>query len=165
MSLRAEQLIGWNPAVVEQHVARVAGAHAELVFLLAGREARRPFFHDERRNAFGAGRAIGDGDDDEDIPDAAVRGEGLRAVQHPASARARRRRPHRRGVAARGRLGQAPRADLLAAGERHEVCVLLLLGAEQEDVSRAESVVRGDRERDARIDARELFDTDAVVDR
>ena len=35
LSFLAEQLIERNAAVVEQHFARVAGAHAELVFLLA----------------------------------------------------------------------------------------------------------------------------------
>ena len=70
------------------------------------------------------------------------------STQHVAVAR--RRRAHAGGVAARGRFGQSPRADLLAARERHQVRLLLRFGAEQEDVRRAEAVVRRDRQRDAR---------------
>ncbi len=73
-------------------------------------------------------------------------------------------RPHRRRVAARAGLGQAPRGQLLALRERHQVLLLLLFGAEHRDVRGTEPVVRGHRQRHARIDARELFDADAVVD-
>ena len=57
----------------------------------------------------------------------------------------------------------APIFSPRASGTRN--LLLLRLGAEQEDVRRAQAVVRRDRQRDARIDARELLDADAVVDR
>ena len=40
LPLGAQQLIGRDPAVLEQHFARVARAHAQLVFLLAGASDR-----------------------------------------------------------------------------------------------------------------------------
>ena len=49
--------------------------------------------------------------------------------------------------------------------ERHEVRALLFVGSEHRDVRGAQPVVRGDGQRDRRIDARELLDADAVVDR
>ena len=126
----AEQLIGRHPAVVEEHLAGLAGAHAELVFLLARRHARRAVLDDERRDALRPGGAIGDRHDDHDVADAAVRRERLRAVQHPAVADrappscACRRRRCRRSIRS------APGADLLAARQRHEIRLLLRLGAE-----------------------------------
>ena len=105
-----------------------------------------------------------DGHHDEDVADAAVRRERLRSVQHPAAVDFRGRRPHRRGIAAGGRLGQPPRADLLAARQRHEIALLLLFGARQRDVGGAQPVVGRHRQRDRRIDAGQLFDADAVVD-
>src|SRR4030095_6188211 len=64
-----------------------------------------------------------------------------------------------------GRLGQPPGANLLAARQRHEELLLLLLVAEEGNVRRAKAVMRRDRKRDRRVDARELLDADAVVDR
>src|SRR4029079_2542917 len=75
------------------------------------------------------------------------------------------RRARAGGVAARARLGEPPGAELLAAGKPGQPALLLDFSAEHPDVGGAEAVVRGDREGDGRIDARELFDADAVVDR
>jgi hypothetical protein len=47
----AEQLAGGHAAVLEDDLARLAGAHPELVFLLAGAEARRAVLDDEGRDA------------------------------------------------------------------------------------------------------------------
>ena len=115
----------------------------------------------DRRMVRAAGR---DGHDDEHVADAAVRRERLRSIQHPAAIRLHRRRPHGRGVAAGGRLRQAPRADLLAARQRHEILLFLLLGAEERDVGGAQPVVGGHRQGDGGIDTGQLFDADAVVD-
>ena len=58
---------------------------------------------------------------------------------------------------------QAPSFSPRASGARN--CALLRVRPEQEDVRGAEAVVRRDRQRDGRVDARELLDADAVVDR
>src|SRR5262245_35792448 len=51
-------------AILEDNFARIAGTHAELVFLAPRTHAGRPAFHDEGGNAFGAARAIGYGHDE-----------------------------------------------------------------------------------------------------
>ena len=104
----------------KMHLGRLAGAHAELVFLLAGDEARRAALDDERRDALVALARVGDGHHDHRVARRAVRDEGLAAVQHPAVAVAHGGRAHRRRVAARARLGQPPGRQLLAARERRE---------------------------------------------
>ena len=108
--------------------------------------------------------SIRHGHRDHDVTDAAVRRERLRSVQDPAGVRPHGAGPHAGRIASGGRFGQAPRADLLAAGQRHEKCPFLLLGAEHQDVRGAQTVVRRDRERQPRIHARQLFDANAVID-
>ena len=87
---------------------------------------------------------------DHDLTDAAVRRELLRSVQHPAGAGACGAGAHAGRIGSGGRLGQPPRADLLAARQRHEKRPLLLLGAEHQDVRGAQAVVRRDRQRQRR---------------
>ena len=135
-----------------------------LSSFLARRHPRRALLEDERGDAFGAGGAVGDRHHHADLADATVRRERLRPVQHPVRSGSGRRRAQPSGIAPGARFGQRPRADLLAARQRHEVRLLLRLAAEHRDVGRAQPVVRGHRQRHARIDARELFDTQAVVD-
>ena len=60
------------------------------------------------------------------------------------------------------RLGQPERGEPCAGGEVGEPLRALLLGAEVVDRERAERVVRGDRDRDRRVDARQLLDRDRV---
>ena len=96
------------------HLGGLARAHAELVFLLAGEQARRAALDDERGNAFAALGLVGHRHDDQRVGGGAVRDERLRAVQHPAVAVPDRGRAHRGGVAARAGLGQPPRRELLA---------------------------------------------------
>ncbi len=60
----ADQLGARDAAVLKDHFGRFAGAHAELVFLLAGEKAWRAALDDERRDAFVALALVGDGHDD-----------------------------------------------------------------------------------------------------
>src|SRR4051812_5531666 len=143
LAFLTEQLVARDAAVFEQHLAGVARPHAELVFFLAGGHAGRAAIDDERGNALAAARAIGHGHDHHRVADAAMRGERLRPVQHPARLHARRRRPHAGRVAAGRRLGQAPGADLFTARERNEEFLLLCVAAEQKDVGGAQAVMRG----------------------
>ena len=113
--------------------------------------------------AFGA---IGDGDDDHDAADAAVRDERLDAVDDPAVALTHGRRPHAGGVAAGAGFGQPPRARARRrCTSRGRYCCFCASLPNMRDVRGAQTVVRGDRERDRRTDARQLLDADAVVDR
>ena len=86
-------------------------------------------------------------------------------LMHPAVALTRGRRPHAGGIAAGAGFGEPPGAPHLTADEPREELLLLLVGTEQRDVGGAQAVVRGDRERDRRTDARQFLDADAVVDR
>ena len=98
-----------------------------------------------------------DGRDDE-VRAHAVGDVGLLAVDHPAAVDALGARAQRRDVRAGARLGDAERADQLAADRRHEVALLLLVGAELPDRRRGDVDVRADaRRRAARADARELL--------
>ena len=69
------------------------------------------------------------------------------------------------GVGSGSRLGQAEGGQLLPGGEVGEPVPLLVLGAEEEDRHRPERAVRRDRDRDRRIDSRQLLDRDRVRDR
>ena len=124
LPLLAQQVVGGHAAVVEDDLARVAGAHARAC--LPCGPAIMPGVPRSMMNAempFGAAAAVGDGHRDHHVPDAAVRDEGLRAVQHPAVAVAHGGGPRGGRVAAGARFGQPPRADLLAPRERHEVAL------------------------------------------
>ena len=73
-------------------------------------------------------------------------------------------RARRAGVGARVRLGQPERREPLARGELRQPLALLLLVAEQVDRHRPERRVRGDGDRDRRVDPRQLLDGDRVRD-
>ena len=108
--------------------------------------------------------AIGGGHDDQHVGASAVRDEGLGAVEHPV-----RRRRGRPSCACRRRrcrrwARSAPMRPASRRGQRRQPARLLRVGAEHEDVRGAQAVVRGHRQRDRRIDARELFEAEAVVD-
>ena len=81
----------------------------------------------------------------------------------PPSSLGRRARCTR--VRAGVRLGQPERGERLAGREVGEPLTPLCLGAEVVDRERAERVVRGDGDRDRRVDARQLLDRDRVGER
>ena len=63
----AEHVRARHAAVLEQQLAGAARADAELVFLLADREARRAALDEERGDAAIAGRRIDRREDDEEV--------------------------------------------------------------------------------------------------
>ena len=80
----------------------------------------------------------------------------------PSSVGGRARRTRvRSGV----RLGQPERGERPARREVGQPLTPLLLGAEVVDRERAERVMRGDGDRDRRVDARQLLDRDRVRER
>ena len=147
LAFLADERLRRHAAILEDHFARVARAHPELVLLLAGLQPRRAALDDERRDAAPALRAIGDGDDDERPRDLAVRDELLGAVDDPLAARPLRGRTHRRGVRARPGLRQTPAAEGLAARQRQDVLPALRLVAEHRQMGQREAVVRRHRQR------------------
>ena len=86
------------------------------------------------------------------------------SITHSPSSSARGR-ARRAGVRAGARLGQPERRELAAGGEVGQPRALLLLVAEQVDRQRPERVVGGDRDRDRRVDPRQLLDRDRVRER
>ncbi len=161
----ADQVRGGNAAVLERQLGGVGGAHAELVLLAPGAEALRAALDHDRGDALLAGGAIGHRQHHRGVGDAAVRDEVLGAVQHEVVAVPHGGRAHPAGVGPRARLGEPPAAHLLAAGERRQPALLLLRAAEEMDVRRAQAVVRGERQRDPGVDARELLHHDRPVER
>ena len=82
--LLAEQLRRRHTAVLEDHLARVARAHPELVLLAPGGHAGRAMLDDERGEPAVPFRRVRDGHHDHHAADATVGDERLRAVDDPA---------------------------------------------------------------------------------
>ena len=87
----AEHVRSRHAAVLEDQLARAARTDAELVFLLADREAGRVALDQERRDALVAGAGIDVGEDDEEVGLVAVGDPELAAVEDVVVAVVRRR--------------------------------------------------------------------------
>ncbi len=136
-----------------------------LFSFLPQAEAGRALFDDEGGDAVLRGGAVGDRHGHADIGVVRVGGEGLGAVEHPASpssstAVVRVPAASRAGFG----FGERPAADPLARGQLGEVALALLVGAHLVDVVGAERSVRGDDDAHRAIHARELLDDDGVLD-
>ena len=137
-----------------------------LSSFLPGVMPGRALLDDERRDALAAGRAIGDRHHHHDVADAAVRDERLGSVEHPA----RRRRASRSCACSRRRCrrstrsGPRRRASRRARAARGTAvfCASVpnrkMCDAQRPLCAATDSAMLG-------IDARELLDADAVVDR
>ena len=158
------EILSGHAAVGENHFRGVAGAQAELVFFLAGLESGRSLFDDEGADAVRAFGFVGHRHHHGNVGIVAVGGEGLRAVDDPVIAVALRGGARAAGVGAGFGLGQRPRADFFALGERRQIFLLLRFGAEFEDVIAAERIVRRDDDADRAVDAREFLDRSGVFD-
>ena len=107
----AQAVLVGEEAVLEDELARIGGAEAELVLLLAVLEARRPLLHDEGGAAVVRVALVGEGDDHGDVAHRGVGAEGLGPVEDPAVALADRRGLEASGVGPGARLREGPRAD------------------------------------------------------
>ena len=108
--------------------------------------------------------AIGDRHGDANIRVTGVGGEDLAAVDHPARAVFHRFGAHARGVGAGFRFGERPRSNPFAGGELGNVLAALLVAAGDIDVIGAQRIVRRHDQAYGRIDARELFNDDGILD-
>ena len=160
----AHEILGGHAAVGENEFAGVAGAQAELVFLLAGTKAGGSLLHDESRDAAILFGGVGGGDHHADIGIVAVGDEGLRAVDDPTAVFLDGSGARASCVRAGFGFGERPAAQLLALRERRDVLLLLLFVAELVDVVGAQRIVRGDDDANGAVHARELFDDDGVLD-
>src|SRR5580700_3520228 len=100
LALLAQQLRFGHTAIGEYHFTGGAGAHAELVFLLAELKTGNAFFKDERGNAVVGRGAVRDRHGHANVRVAGIGGEHFAAVDHPASAVLHRFGSHARGVGA-----------------------------------------------------------------
>ncbi len=145
-------------------------------------EARQPIFayfrlrvkprallrHDEVRNlARAVGTAAGHRGDRRSAGDlgSGVRNEGFRAVDDPFAVAQFGASLHVAGIAAGARLGKAETPQPFAAGERHQVLLLLRFAPEKVERSGAERDVRGHRDRRRRVGARDFHNGERVADR
>ena len=158
-----EQVRRRHLAVGERQGPRVGRLPAHLVDRLRDLVAGRAVLDDQVRDLAFTGER-GDRHAPGDVG-AGVRDEHLGAVHDPGAVALARRRAGRAGIRPRVGLGEPERREALAARERRDPLPLLLLGAEEEDRHRPERGVRRERDRDRRIDARELLDRDRVRQR
>ena len=150
----AEHVLLGHHRILEDQLARVAGPPAHLVFLLTRADAadlgqivavadaeRRgtrsrstvSLRDDEAGDAAVAGARLGARGDGEDLADAGVGDEGLRAVEDVVVALVDRGSGGAAGVAAGARLGEAEAAEHAAGGQQRDVLAALLVGAELDD--------------------------------
>src|SRR5688572_7988626 len=106
LPLGAEALSRGDRAVGEVQRDRRRGADAELLLLLADREARRALLDQERRHALRPLGEIDGREDRDDVGVVAVRAPLLGAVEHVVVAAANGRGPEARRVGAGAGLGQ-----------------------------------------------------------
>ncbi len=125
LALLRQQVFRRNTAVLEQHLARVRTAHAELVELLRCRQSIGAALDYESGEPMAAGIGIRDGVYDHDVCFWRVRDPHLGAVDHEVIAVANRSRAHGHDVRAGTRLAHRQCADLLAAYEPGQVPLLL----------------------------------------
>ena len=168
--LLAEHVRRRDARPVEDQLAGRRGMQPELVLEPPDREAGRVGGHDERADLGGAVVARpAPGGDDVGARLAGVGDEPLAAVEHPrAAVRAvlvARGRPRPARIAAGSGLGQAVRADDLAARHRHEVALLLLVRAGQVERPAAEARVGRDDQPERAPHAADLLDRDGVRER
>ncbi len=112
-------------AIREDEFRRVRSAHAELVELLAGREAGKCLFHQESGDAARSGCRIGLGVDDQDICVRAVGDPHLAAVQDITVAALVCLEFHRNNIGAGAGLGHGKRPDMLARNQLRQISALL----------------------------------------
>ncbi len=158
------RLPGGHPAILEDHLAGVAGPHAELVFFPADAKTRRAFVDDKRRDAVMRRRPVRHRHRHADFGAVGVGGKRLRAVQHPI-------------VAFPACLLRVPPASEPASGsvsDQHPshsppasfgtYLFRLFLGARQKDMVGAQRIVGRHDQRHAGVDACQLFDDNRIVD-
>src|SRR6266851_1633095 len=165
-ALLADEVFHRHPASLEDQLAGVGGAPAELAVLPPDTEAPRTVWHGDGADLLPAVGPSGDGGDRDHLRQRrpGVGDEGLRAVDHPlvaVSAGDRAECPH---IGAPRRLGEAERSQHLPRGHRRQPRLALVLVAEEEEWHGSQA--HGCRQRDGhrRVDPGELLDGHAERD-
>ena len=164
----AEQVLLRDAALAEHQLVRVARPPPELAVRRAGLEPGRVRRHDDRRDPVRPARRLGRRRDDVERGDrrSRVRDERLRTVDDPR--RRSRTVPvvwHLGRVGAGARLRQREPAQRLAASERREPALLLLVRPEPVQQVAGEPDRRRQRDRDRLVDPAELLERQTHRDR
>ena len=127
LALLADQPVGGDADVVEVHRRGGRAGEPHLLLRRVGRQAGGVGRHQEARDPVAS--VAGAGHHLVEVGEAAVRRPGLGALDHPLVAVAPGGGPHRGRVGAGVRLGEAVRAEQLAAEHVRQPALPLLLGA------------------------------------
>ena len=158
----AEHVLVGDLAVVEDQLAGVRAAHAELVELPGGGETPELPLDDERGDAARSGVGVGLGVDHQHVRVGAVGDPHLGPVQHVAVVALLGVQLHRDHVGPRAGLAHRQRADVLAGDEPGEVALALLAGAVPPDLVDAQVRVGAVGEPDRRRRPAHFLDRDDV---
>mmetsp|Transcript_5031 Transcript_5031/g.18550 ORF Transcript_5031/g.18550 Transcript_5031/m.18550 type:complete len:563 (+) Transcript_5031:3103-4791(+) len=160
LALVAQPVGGRHPAVLEQDLGGVAAVLAQLLFDPGDRVARRGRGHEEGADALLAGRLVRHGHHDGHVAVLATGDELLDAVEHVVVAVAHGRRAQAAGLGAHMRLGQAERAEHVAARQGFEEALLLVVVAEGHQDGANRAVVDADHRAGAAVAGGDLFEDD-----
>ena len=125
-----QHLIPVHPAVLHHDLGRLARPHSQLVLLATGAVAVHPLLEDEGGDAVLFPLRVRDREHHRHLRRDPVGRERLGAVQNEVVAVLDGSRAGAAGVGARGRLGQAPGADPLSAGQWLDVAAALIVRPE-----------------------------------
>ena len=158
----AEHVLLGDLALLEDQLAGIRAAHAELVELLGGGESLHALLDQEGGDAAGARRRVGLGVDHQGLGDGAVGDPHLGAGQHVAVAPLLGAGPHRHHVRPGARLRHRERPDMLAGDELGQVSPLLRVRAVAGDLVDAQVGMRPVRQADRGGGARHLLHCHAM---
>ncbi len=135
----AEHGAGRHPHIVEEQLRSVGAVLADFFQVAAAFEAGQGGVHQEQGGALGAGLGVGLGGEHHDVGVLAVGDEGLGAIDEITAFAVRQGRGlHPLQIGAGARLGHGDGADGRAAGHLRQPVLLLLLGAQMQDVGRGD---------------------------
>ena len=160
----SQQLLLRQPAPFEDHFARRAGPHPQLVLLLARAEPRRPLLHQKRRNPVLRRPPVRHRHRHAHIRVMRIGGERLGPVQHPHPILLHRRGARPRSVRPRFRLRQRPAPEPLPRRQLRHVPPLLLLATHFVDVVRTQRRVRRQNDPYRPVYPRQFLDQNRVLD-
>ena len=159
----AEHVVCGHLTVLEDQLAGVGAAHAELVQLLRGAKPVHAALDQERRDAARAGRGIGLGVDHQHLGVGAVGDPHLGSVQDVAVALLLGAGPHADHVRAGAGLAHGQRAHVLAADQLRQIALLLRVAAVAPDLIDAEVRMRPVAQADRGRRARDFLHGDDVL--
>ena len=159
----AKKVLLWNFNIVEDQLRSAGRADAHLVIMIAELEAFPAFLYDKGGDAACSDIRCSNSKDNICISLRCVGDKDLAAVQQIIVSFQNGRRLSPACIGTCIWLSQAECADLLAAGQRSQVLLLLFLGTEPEDRIRAERYMCGKDNARAPVYSRQLLYSDGIA--